>query len=98
MLVISIAAILGKLIGSGLGAKLGDFSWRESIQLGIGMISRGEVGLIVAAVGLEAGLISPSLFSAIIGMVLITTLVTPPMLRASFAKPATPNQTPANIA
>jgi Kef-type K+ transport system membrane component KefB len=91
MLVISVAAILGKLIGSGLGAKLGDFSWRESLQL-------GEVGLIVAAVGLEAGLISPNLFSAIIGMVLITTLVTPPMLRASFAKPATPLQPPANIA
>lgn len=98
MLVISVAAIFGKLIGSGLGAKLGDFSWRESIQLGIGMISRGEVGLIVAAVGLEAGLISPDLFSAIIGMVLITTLVTPPMLRASFAKPATSHQPPANIA
>jgi Kef-type K+ transport system membrane component KefB len=98
MLVISVAAILGKLIGSGLGAKLGDFSWRESLQLGIGMVSRGEVGLIVAAVGLEAGLISPNLFSAIIGMVLITTLVTPPMLRASFAKPATPLQPPANIA
>jgi Kef-type K+ transport system membrane component KefB len=51
------------------------------------MVSRGEVGLIVAAVGLESGLINPDLFSAIIGMVLITTILTPPMLRASFPKP-----------
>ena len=84
MLFISVAAIIGKRLGSGLGAKLGNFSWRESLQLGIGMVSRGEVGLIVASVGLEAGLLSSELFSAIIGMVLITTLVTPPLLRASF--------------
>lgn len=87
MLLISVAAIIGKIIGAGGGAKLGKFSWRESIQLGIGMVSRGEVGLIVAAVGLESGLLSPELFSATIGMVLITTVLTPPMLRASFSTP-----------
>ncbi len=87
MLFISIAAVFGKIVGSGIGAKLGNFSWRESLQLGIGMISRGEVGLIVASVGLETDLLSSDLFSAIIGMVLITTLITPPLLRISFAKP-----------
>jgi Kef-type K+ transport system membrane component KefB len=89
MLLISFAAIVGKIVGSGGGARIGNFTWRESLQLGIGMVSRGEVGLIVAAVGLEAGLISSQLFSAIIGMVLITTVLTPPMLRISFAKPKT---------
>ncbi len=89
MVLISVSAIFGKIIGAGGGAKLGKFTWRESIQLGIGMVSRGEVGLIVASVGLESGLLSPDLFSAIIGMVLITTVLTPPMLRASFSKPKT---------
>jgi Kef-type K+ transport system membrane component KefB len=69
-----------------LGAKLGKFSWKESLQLGIGMVSRGEVGLIVATVGLQANLLLPDLYSSIVGMVLITTLITPPLLRAAFAK------------
>lgn len=85
ILIISVAAILGKLLGAGLGAKLGRFTWRESLQIGIGMVSRGEVGLIVAKVGLDQGLLSSELFTAIVGMVLITTLVTPPMLRAAFS-------------
>lgn len=85
ILAISVVAIIGKIIGSGLGARIGKFSWLESLQLGIGMVSRGEVGLIVASVGLQSGLLSAELFSNIIGMVLITTIITPPLLRASFA-------------
>ena len=92
MLVISALAIIGKLVGAGGGAKLAHYSWRESLQLGIGMISRGEVGLIVAKVGLDQDLISPDIFSAIVGMVLVTTLVTPPMLRAAFSPAKTPSQ------
>jgi Kef-type K+ transport system membrane component KefB len=85
---ITLAAIAGKLFGAGLGARLAGFTWRESTQLGAGMVSRGEVGLIIAAVGIEQGLVESSEFSAIVGMVLITTLITPPMLRALFAKRA----------
>lgn len=94
MLIISLVAILGKMLGAGAGAKLGRFTWHESLQIGIGMVSRGEVGLIVAKVGLDSGLLSADLFSAIVGMVLITTLVTPPMLRATFSRPPSskPNQ------
>jgi len=84
LLIITVAAIVGKIIGSGLGARLGKFSWIESLQLGIGMVSRGEVGLIVATVGLQENLLSAELYSSIVGMVLITTLITPPLLRASF--------------
>ena len=92
LLLISALGILGKIIGAGIGARIGRFSWRESLQLGIGMVSRGEVGLIVAQVGLTNQYITPQIFSAVVGMVLITTLVTPPMLRASFSSPkkATP--------
>lgn len=89
---ITVAAILGKLVGAGAGARLAEFSWRESIQLGAGMISRGEVGLILASVGISQGLINESVFSAIVGMVLITTLVTPPFLRAVFS-----NKTDASV-
>lgn len=88
MLGITVAAILGKWVGAGLGARLAEFSWRESIQLGAGMISRGEVGLILASVGLTEGLVNEAEFSAIIGMVLISTLITPPTLRALFARDA----------
>ena len=50
------------------------------------MVSRGEVGLIVAKVGVDSGMVSNDLLSAIVAMVLVTTLVTPPMLRAAFAE------------
>ncbi len=85
--VIIVIAILSKLFGSGLGARWAGFSWRESWQLGAGMVSRGEVGLIVANVGIGAGLVTGEEFSAIVGMVLASTIVTPPMLRALFAEP-----------
>jgi Kef-type K+ transport system membrane component KefB len=95
-LVLSGVAILSKLIGAGLGAKLASFSWKESLQLGIGMISRGEVGLIVATIGVDNGFIQPDIFSAIVGMVLITTLVTPPLLRFSFSSEKKALQPPVN--
>jgi Kef-type K+ transport system membrane component KefB len=85
--VIIVVAIISKFFGSGLGARWAGFSWRESWQLGAGMVSRGEVGLIVANVGIGAGLITGEEFSAIVGMVLASTIVTPPMLRALFAEP-----------
>ncbi len=87
LLAISLLAILGKLIGSGLGAKIAGFTNREAMQLGAGMISRGEVGLIVATVGINNGLVNTNEFSAVVGMVVITTVVTPPFLRALFEKP-----------
>lgn len=91
---IIIVAITGKWIGSGWGARLGGLSRQESIQLGAGMISRGEVGLIVASVGMREGLVVTEEFSAIIVMVLITTLVTPPILRALFAEKENRTKTP----
>ena len=84
MLAVSFLAVAGKILGSGIGARLGKFSWLESLQLGIGMVSRGEVGLIVASIGLTAGHLTEDVFSAVVGMILITTLVTPPLLRAAF--------------
>jgi len=84
MLAISLVAILGKLLGAGAGARLGGFNWKEAAQLGAGMVSRGEVGLIVASIGAQAGYVNADELSAVVGMVIITTLVTPPMLRGLF--------------
>jgi Kef-type K+ transport system membrane component KefB len=85
-LVVILVAVTGKWLGAGWGARLGGLSSHEAIQLGAGMISRGEVGLIVADVGVREGLILDNEFSAIVVMVLITTLITPPILRALFAQ------------
>lgn len=88
-LVIVVVAVVGKWLGSGWGARIGGLTKREAIQLGAGMISRGEVGLIVANVGVNQGLIAGDVFSAVVVMVLVTTLITPPILRSLFAKPHT---------
>ncbi len=84
--VFTIIAIISKIGGSGLGAKFAGFANREAFQLGIGMVSRGEVGLIVASFALTQQLISSENFAIAVFMVIIATLVTPPMLRAAFAK------------
>ena len=84
-ILITLVAILSKIIGSGLGAKLGGYTNLESLQLGIGMVSRGEVGLIVASLALAEGFVSPEIFSVVVFMVIMATLITPPMLRAAFA-------------
>jgi Kef-type K+ transport system membrane component KefB len=79
-------AVVSKVLGGGLGARLGGFSKSEALRLGVGMTSRGEVGLIVASVGLGAGLIGPDVFASVVLMVLATTLLTPIMLRALYPK------------
>jgi len=84
--VVTLVAIVGKWLGAGVGARLGGLTSQESIRLGAGMISRGEVGLIVANVGIQQGLVITEEFSAIVVMVLISTLVTPPILRALFGR------------
>jgi Kef-type K+ transport system membrane component KefB len=80
-------AIVSKLLGCGLGARLAGLGNRESLQVGMGMISRGEVGLIVASVGISNGIIGSELFAVTVVMVLATTLVTPPLLRLVMREP-----------
>ncbi|MBL6979972.1 MAG: cation:proton antiporter [Anaerolineales bacterium] len=80
------AAIVSKIIGSGLGGLLGKLSVRESVQLGFSMVPRGEVVLIVATVGITEGFISQTEVSIAVAMVVLTTLLTPPVLRLMFRK------------
>ncbi len=84
--VITTVAVVSKLAGSGIGAFLAGESLTSSVQIGTGMISRGEVGLIVAAVGLSHALIDTDLFSVMVLMVLLTTLITPVLLKIVFAR------------
>lgn len=86
-------AILTKILGCGLGAKLCGYSKRESIQIGVGMISRGEVALIVANKGASLGLISDSLYAPIVVIVVVTTVVTPILLKLAFQ----PKKTKTNL-
>lgn len=76
-----IVAVLGKLFGGAIGAKIAKFDTKSSLGIGAGMIARGEVGLIIAMIGIERGIISNDLFSAAILVVIFTTLVTPPMIK-----------------
>lgn len=82
-----IVAVFSKIIGCGLGAKICGFSNHESISVGTGMISRGEVALIVAQKGAQVGLVSQTLFPSIILVVIVTTLITPILLKIVMEKP-----------
>ncbi|MEH7511224.1 cation:proton antiporter [Gottfriedia acidiceleris] len=84
IIMLSILAILTKLLGSSLGAKLSGFTWRNSLGIGSAMVSRGEVALIIASIGLENQLLDQSFFAVVLVVVLITTLVTPPMMKWFF--------------
>lgn len=85
-IVLVVVAIVAKAIGCGVFARMFGFTTKESIRVGAGMISRGEVGLIVAGYGLANGLIGRDVFSASVIMVLVTTMVTPPLLRLVFPR------------
>ena len=85
LLTIILVAVLSKIIGCGLGALAGGMTPLQALRVGIGMTSRGEVGLIIANVGLSAAIIDQAIMSEIVITVLVTTLITPPLLRAAFA-------------
>lgn len=81
-----VLAVASKIVGCGVGARLGGLSPRTAVQIGCGMISRGEVALVIAGAGLSAGLVDAGLFSVLIVVTLMTTLITPPLLRWSFTE------------
>ena len=83
-IVLIFVAMLTKVIGCGLGAKLCGYSNCEVIQIGIGMISRGEVALIVANKGLKLGIMNSYFLPSVIIMVIITTIVTPILLKKAY--------------
>lgn len=86
-------AIITKIIGAGGGSRLGGFDWTSSMRVGIGMISRGEVGLIIASIGVTYGILQSEVFTTVVFIVLVTTIITPPLVRWSFKEDSpTPTQ------
>lgn len=81
-LIVTILAILTKFIGCGLGSY--GIGWRRSAQIGVGMVPRGEVGIVVAQIGLGLGVITPAFFAAILFMAIFTTLIAPPFIKWAF--------------
>ncbi|GIP51508.1 cation:proton antiporter [Paenibacillus vini] len=79
-------ALVTKLVGSGLGARLTGFSLRSSAGIGSGMVSRGEVALIIATLGLENGLLEQKYFTVLVIVVILTTLVTPYLLKLTLGR------------
>ncbi len=85
-MVLLIVAIATKIIGCGIGAKICRFSNKDAVSIGVGMVSRGEVALIVAQKGVEMGLLDNNLFPAVILVVIVTTLITPILLKLVASK------------
>jgi Kef-type K+ transport system membrane component KefB len=81
ILALFLVAVLTKLIGCGIGARLGGFDSRSALHVAIGMVPRGAVGLAITSVGLRYGLMTNTLFPQIVLVILGTTIIAPPFVR-----------------
>lgn len=81
VLLLFLGSIVSKLIGAGIGAKIAGFSYSSSFLIGSGMVSRGEMALVVAQIGLNKHLLSASIYSAVIGVIILTTVIAPILIK-----------------
>jgi Kef-type K+ transport system membrane component KefB len=84
---ILLAAVVSKLIGCGAGALA--LGRRDALRVGLGMVPRGEVGMVVAQTGLSMGIITPPIYGVVVFMAVASTLVAPPLVKWAFREPAT---------
>jgi len=82
--ILTVVAILTKVIGCGVGAKLCGYKNYQAVRIGVGMISRGEVALIVASKGAALGLMGTQLMGPVVIVVIITTIIAPILLKPIF--------------
>lgn len=80
-LIIILIAFAGKIVGAGLGTRLGGFSWRESIAVGFGMNARGAIEIVLGLVALEYGLINETIFVSLVIMALVTSMSSGPLMK-----------------
>jgi Kef-type K+ transport system membrane component KefB len=85
-LVILIIAFVGKILGSGLGARLGGFKWNESLAVGFGMNARGAMEIILGLIALEVGLINEKVFVSLVIMALVTSMTSGPLMKWSLSR------------
>ena len=83
--VITVAALISKIIGCGVMAKICRFSKSDSLKIGVGMMTRGEVALIVADKGISAGVINKMMNFAVVPLIIISSLLTPIILKILYA-------------
>lgn len=81
-----IVGLLAKIIGCGIVARLCKFRWQDSIKIGVGMMTRGEVALIVSQKGLSVGLLTPVYFTSVILLIIVSSISTPIILKLLYAK------------
>lgn len=81
-----VVALITKIIGCGLIARICGFQWADSLKIGVGMMTRGEVALIVSQKGLAVGLMSPVYFTAVILLIIVSSIATPIVLEVLYAK------------
>ncbi len=79
-------ALIAKIIGCGLMAKITGFSWPDSLKVGVGMMTRGEVALIVSQKGMSVGLLNSVYFTAVILLIIVSSIATPIVLKILFSK------------
>ena len=79
-------AFAGKIVGAGIGTRLGDFSWKESLAAGFGMNARGAMEIILGLIALENGLINEKVFVSLVIMALVTSMTSGPLMRWSLTK------------
>jgi len=84
IILIILFAIIGKIFGSGIGAKAGGFSLEQSTRIGVGMVPRGEVALIISAMALTRGIFTQTEYSTTVLIVILSAILTPPLLKLAF--------------
>ena len=90
-----LVGLVSKIIGCGLMAKACRYSWADSLKIGVGMMTRGEVALIVSQKGLSVGLISPVYFTAVILLIIVSSISTPIILKVLYSKMPAKEELPA---
>lgn len=85
-IVLFVGSVISKLVGASVGAKVAGFSSSSAYQVGTGMISRGEMALVVAQIGLSNHLLAPAAYSTVVGVIILTTLIAPIMLKGALMK------------
>ena len=91
-LVILVAAVISKLVGCGLAAA--GLGWADAFRIGAGMVPRGEVGMVVAQIGLSMGVVPTRIYGVVVFMAVVTTIIAPPLLNLSYrnARPSAPEE------
>ncbi|KJY61483.1 cation:proton antiporter [Lactobacillus apis] len=85
-IVLFVGSVISKLVGASVGAKMAGFYSSSAYQVGTGMISRGEMALVVAQIGLSNHLLVPATYSTVVGVIVLTTLIAPIMLKGALMK------------